>query len=98
MLRSQAPSVLAKKRENVEGKEKKKGKRPRPNYHESSDENEDPIVSRYSDKLKTAGIDDLNTQILDNEDIRVAHESFIASMLSKPFKMPIRLDVKIVQI
>ena len=88
MLKSQAPSVLARKKDADECTVRRK--RPRPDYHEESDEeNTDTIINRYSEKLKDVGIQNLNSEILHDGNIRAVHEAFILSMLSKPFKMPI---------
>lgn len=94
MLRSQAPSILARKQKHDEDDSGgTRSKRRRPDYRESDtdDKNEDDdIVNRYAEKLKIAGINDLNSELLhDDNNIREVHEAFIQSMLSKPFKMPI---------
>lgn len=101
MYKSQAPSQVAKKkeRENIENFNSPqggpRGKRKRPNYHESSDEDDpkekDSIIQNYSKKLETAGIQKFSYEMktLDNDKIREAHEDFIKSLLAKPFKMPI---------
>ena len=100
MYKSQAPSKMVKKkgRENIENFSPQggpRGKRKRPNYHESSDEEDskenDSIIQNYSKKMENAGIQNFSYEIqtFDNEKIREAHEEFIKSLLAKPFKMPI---------
>ena len=93
MLRSNAPSVLNRKRNDESPEICNRTKKKRVNYCEQ-DENEenadaDEVVQNYNQELITAGVSGFN-EIKTNRTMRDAHEDFIKNCLSRPFKMVIK--------